>query len=190
MVFQERHLLPLGGTGLARWLHLTALSAGLTALTLGLMVPGVGAWPGTTSLLGVPAEVWRSLSGLLFALGLARTLAVFQLEQDARLEAAEHRAIVAQARERLARELSDGVIQHLYAVGLLLGSAAVEAPADDPIHAALGELDTSIAVLRTALLDGEAAARVTSGSATGAAGPTDAWSAPVTGTDHGAPQPA
>jgi hypothetical protein len=88
LVFQERYLLPLGGKDLARWLHLTALAAGLTALTLGLMVPAWG-WAGTTSVLGVPAEVWRSLAGLLFALGLARTLAVFQLEQDRRLEAAE-----------------------------------------------------------------------------------------------------
>ncbi len=88
LVFQERYLLPLGGESLARWLRATAVAAGLAALTLGLMLPDVGAWGGTDWLLGKPAEMWRSLAGLLFALGLARTLAVFQLEQDHRLEAA------------------------------------------------------------------------------------------------------
>lgn len=188
LVFQERYLLPLGGKDLARWLHLTALAAGLTALTLGLMVPGVGAWPGTTSLLGVPAEVRRSLAGLLFALGLARTLAVFQLEQDRRLEAAEQDAIEARARAWLARELSDGVIQHLYAVGLLLGGAAAQAPADDPIHTALSELDTSIAALRTAIMDGEAAQAAT-GFPNSAADSLAERSLPVVGTGR-ATQPA
>jgi signal transduction histidine kinase len=75
------------------------------------------------------------------------------------LEAAEHRAIAAQARERLAHELSDGVIQRLYAVGLLLGDTASKLPPDDPIHLGLRELDDSIETLRTAILDAQAQAQ-------------------------------
>jgi hypothetical protein len=59
----------------------------------------------------MPAEPWRVLAGGVFPLALARALAVFQLEQDRLLEAADHRAIVARAHERLAHELSDSVIQ-------------------------------------------------------------------------------
>jgi signal transduction histidine kinase len=69
------------------------------------------------------------------------------------LEEAERRAIVAQARERLAHELSDGVIQRLYGVGLLLGGLAGQLPPSDPIHAALRELDESITALRAMILD-------------------------------------
>ena len=123
------------------------------------MLPAIGAWPGTEAGLGAPAAVWRGLAGLLFALGLARTLAVFQLEQDRTLEEAEREGIVARARERLGRELSDRVAQHLYAVGLLLGEAASRSGPDDPIHQALTELDASIDELRRFMQEGEAEAR-------------------------------
>jgi signal transduction histidine kinase len=159
LLLQERFLLPLGGTELGRWVRLTAVASAMASLTLGLMLPGLGIWPGTEWLLGAPAELWRGVAGALFALGLARTLAVFQLEQDRSLEAAEHRVIMAQARERLAHELSDGVIQRLYAVGLLLGGTASQLPPDDPIHVGLRELDASIETLRSAILDAEAEAQ-------------------------------
>jgi signal transduction histidine kinase len=148
LLVQEKYLSPLGGWSLTRWLRVASGAAVLTGLTLGLMVPPIGAWPGTEWLLGAPAEVWRALVGMLFAVALARTLGVFQLEQDRKLEEAEHRAIVAQTRERIGRELSDRVAQHLYAVGLLLGDVASQTTADDPIHRALGELDVSLDELR------------------------------------------
>jgi signal transduction histidine kinase len=150
---QERYLRPIGGDDLSRWVRVASVSSALTGLTLGLMLPGIGIWPGTEWLLGMPAELWRGLAGAVFALALVRTLAVFQLEQDRVLEEAERRAIIAQARERLAHELSDSVIQRLYGVGLLLGGLASQLPPSDPIHAALRELDESITALRTAILD-------------------------------------
>ncbi len=159
LVLQQCHLLPLGGAPLLRWLRLAAVGAGLTGLALGLMVPPIGAWGGTDWLLGAPAELWRALAGALFALGLARTLAVFQLEQDRALEAAERQAIVAQTRQRLGRELSDRVAQHHYAVGLLLGDAVGHTPADAPLRRALTELDVSLDELRRFMQDGEAEAR-------------------------------
>src|SRR6266540_3460971 len=142
LFFQERYLLPVGGPGLARWLRAAAGSAALSGLTLGLMVPPIGPWAGTEWLLGAPAEVWRALAGL-------------QLEQDRSLEEAEHRVIAAQARERLGRELSDNVVQHLYAVGLLLEEVASRDPADHQVHHALAELDTSMSTLQHFIQDGE-----------------------------------
>jgi signal transduction histidine kinase len=153
---QERYLRAVSGPELSRWVRVSSISSALTGLTLGMMLPGIGVWPGTQWLLGTPAELWRGLAGALFVLGMARTLAIFQLEQDRLVEEAERRTIVAQTRERLAHELSDSVIQRLYAVGLLLGAQANQLPADDPLHSALGELDASISDLRTMLLDAEA----------------------------------
>lgn len=150
---QDRSLRSIGGDALSRWARLASASSALAGLTLGLMLPGIGIWPGTAWLLGLPAEVWRGLAGALFVFGLARTLAVFQLEQDDLVEDAERRAIAAQARERLAQQLSDGVIQRLYAVGLLLGEVASQLPADDPIHLGLRELDESITALREMIVE-------------------------------------
>ena len=95
----------------------------------------------------------------MFALALARTLAVFQLEQDRSLEEAERRAIVARTRERLGRELSDRVAHYLYAVGLLLAEGSKGAGADGPVLRALAELDLSLEELRGFMLDGEATAQ-------------------------------
>ena len=179
LVLQERYLLQLGGRGLARWLRAAAASAALTGLALGLTVPSIGAWPGTEWLLGAPPEVWRALTGSLFALGLARTLAVFQLEQDRALEEAEHQAVVAQTRARLGRELSDSLAQRLYAVGLLLGEAASRSAPDDPIHRALAELDASIDELRGFMQAGEAEVRAD--PATGSVAPPSSEPAVPTG---------
>jgi signal transduction histidine kinase len=150
---QDRSLRSVGGDMISRWLRVASASSALVGLTLGLMLPGVGVWPGTEWLLGIPSEVWRGIAGALFALGLARTLAVFQFEQDQLVEEAERRTIAAQARERLTHQLSDGIIQRLYAVGLLLSGAAGELPADDPIHVGLRELDESITALRELIVD-------------------------------------
>jgi len=152
LLVQVRYLRIIGGQDLARWAQVSAGSSVLTGLTLGALLPGFGSWAGTEALVGVPAEIWRALAGGLLALGLSRTLAVSELEQDRAIEDAERRAIASQARERLARELSDGVIQRLYAVGLLLGQTAHGLPPDDPVHRALKELDASIEALRETLM--------------------------------------
>ncbi len=112
------------------------------------------------------------------------------MERDRRLEDAEQEAVEARTRARLAHELSDGVIQHLYAVGLLLGGAAAQAPADDPIHAALSELDVSIAALRSAIMEGEATAQVASQPMSREADDVANWPSPIASAGRGAPQPA
>jgi len=150
---QERNPRSGGEHKLAWWSRVASIASVLTGLTLGLMLPGLGIWHGTEWLLGVPAEVWRGLAGACFVLGLARILAGFQFEQDRLLEEAERQVIIVQARERLAHDLSDGVIQRLYAVGLLLGGLASQLPPDDPVRFALRELDESITALRSLILD-------------------------------------
>jgi signal transduction histidine kinase len=166
---QERYLRPIGGRDLSRWVHVSSVSLALSGLTLGLMLPGVGIWPGTEVVFGVPAEVWRGLTGAVFTLGMARTLAVFQIEQDRLAEDAERRAIMMQARERLATELSDSVIQRLYAVGLLLGNLAHQLPPNDPVHVGLRELDESIHALRAIIVDTQAEPESTLGERDGLA---------------------
>lgn len=86
-----------------------------------LAVPaGAGAAAIPTSLLvagGTAALAWSLLTGL----------DVLRVEQMRRLEQAERREAALEERYRLSRELSDGVIQDLFAAGMLLGAVSLEA---------------------------------------------------------------
>ena len=72
---------------------------------------------------GLPIELWRGLSGLAITLFFTRMLEVFDIEQARRIEQAERVEAVLEERDRIARELHDGIIQRLYAVGLNLEAA-------------------------------------------------------------------
>ncbi|MFN8526473.1 MAG: hypothetical protein U0821_25510 [Chloroflexota bacterium] len=149
---QAHFLAAVGGPTLVRWFRLAAILALVNAVTLGLMVPPMGSWPGTDNLLGVPAEVLRGLVGLMFALAIAQSMRVFQVESERALEDAESEAIRARARDELGKEISDRVAQHLYAAGLLLGEVVQSTPPDHPARRALAELDRSVDELRDFML--------------------------------------
>ncbi len=75
--------------------------------------------------LGIPAAIFRTLCGITIAYAIIRGLEIFDIETDRLLEeAAQARAIHAD-RERIGRELHDGIIQSLYAAGLTLEDAAL-----------------------------------------------------------------
>lgn len=71
----------------------------------------------------VPAPVFRSLCGLAMAFFVVRSLEVFQVETDRRLAEMERAQILATDRERIGRELHDGIVQNIYAAGLGLEEA-------------------------------------------------------------------
>ncbi|MEO5987069.1 MAG: ATP-binding protein [Candidatus Limnocylindria bacterium] len=81
--------------------------------------------------LGVPIEVFRSLAGLAIAVAVILGLEVFEHETDRTLADARRRELLLRERERIGRDLHDGIIQSIYAAGLHLEQASAEV-GDDP----------------------------------------------------------
>jgi len=71
----------------------------------------------------IPAPVFRSLCGLAMAFFTVRSLEVFQVETERRIAEMEQTHLLAADRERIGRELHDGIIQNIYAAGLGLEQA-------------------------------------------------------------------
>ncbi len=74
------------------------------------------------SVIGVPIEVLRSMSGLVLCLAIIRALEIFELELDHRIEAMEIERVQAAERERIGQEIHDGAIQGIYSTSLILES--------------------------------------------------------------------
>ena len=103
-------------------------------------------------LTGVPVPIFRSIFGLALTMAIIRTLEVFRVELDRRLDSMEETAVLAAERERIGRELHDGTLQTIYASGLLLQAAAKELPPDaaGPTQARLAQ---SMSLLNQAVAD-------------------------------------
>jgi signal transduction histidine kinase len=105
------------------------------------------------SVLGIPIEVLRSVAGLVIAVAVITTLGLFEQETDRAILEARGRELLARERERIGRDLHDGVIQSIYAAGLHLDDIglSLEEAAEEPragIHRVMGELDRTIAEIR------------------------------------------
>ncbi|NIV37267.1 MAG: hypothetical protein GWN58_49945, partial [Anaerolineae bacterium] len=106
----------------------------------------------------IPAPVFRALCGLAMAFFLTRSLEVFQVETDRRIAQMEREQILAADRERIGRELHDGIVQNIYAAGLGLQEAHHLA-AEDPvrtqkqIRAVMEALDGTIHDIRRYIFD-------------------------------------
>ena len=108
--------------------------------------------------IGIPIEVLRSAAGLVIALSIIMALDLFEQETDRVLAAARRRELLARERERIGRDLHDGIIQSLYAAGLHLdeASAALDPAADIPrarIRTVLDELERIGQEIRATIFD-------------------------------------
>jgi signal transduction histidine kinase len=100
--------------------------------------------------LGVPPSVFQSLIGLVLAFTFIRALEIFDVETARMIEAMEQQQILGAERDRIARDLHDGVIQKVYTAGLLVESAQKQALPDSPVGDRLG---TAVGVLNDAIGD-------------------------------------
>ena len=80
--------------------------------------------------LGVPIEVLRSIAGLVIAVAIILALDLFEQETDRALADARRRDLLARERERIGRDLHDGIIQSIYAAGLHLEQASADLAPD------------------------------------------------------------
>jgi len=108
--------------------------------------------------LGVPIEVFRSLTGLAIALAVIRSLELFEQETDRALADARRRELLLRERERIGRDLHDGIIQSIYAAGLHLEQAAHEVTAQpnatrERIDTVMGELNRITQDIRSTIFD-------------------------------------
>lgn len=69
-----------------------------------------------------PPFVYRSITGVLLFVLIIRALEVFDLETNDLIRKMEEVQVVANERERIARDLHDGALQQVYASGLLAQS--------------------------------------------------------------------
>ena len=160
-----RLLGPVAGPRIERALGVAAVSFVAYAVLAGL-VPMAAPFPpasvlnGQTVLaaLGVPIEVLRSLAGLAIALAVIRSLELFEQETDRALAEARRRELLLRERERIGRDLHDGIIQSIYAAGLHLEQASSEVesrPADAGarIGTVMAELNRITGDIRSTIFD-------------------------------------
>ncbi|HYF93268.1 MAG TPA: sensor histidine kinase [Symbiobacteriaceae bacterium] len=102
----------------------------------GLLVPQAGFFPANILnrelllQMGMPVPIPRMVCSAFIAFFMLRTLRVFNAEMQSRLENAEAVRAAAEERDRLGRELHDGILQSIYAAGLGLQAVRRRMSAD------------------------------------------------------------
>ncbi|MBS4023523.1 MAG: sensor histidine kinase [Dethiobacter sp.] len=84
-------------------------------------------WPGNVlntatflQVTGLPVQVFRVVLGILMAYTIIKTINIFHVEQQKRIEDADRIRTVMEERERFSRDLHDGIIQSVYGARMLL----------------------------------------------------------------------
>lgn len=126
-IHAHRHIAPLDLPHIIRTLRIAGLAMAGYGIAGGFFGPLVPFFPGNVlnetvvfQTLGVPMPVWRSLLGLILLVALLRSLEIFEVEIDRRVEEMERANILTLERERIGRDLHDRILQQLYAAGLLV----------------------------------------------------------------------
>ena len=111
-------------------LRVTELALGLFALFGGLLGPAAPFFPASwlnqemlVRVTGVPVSLFLGLCGVGITYGVVRAIAVVLNEIELWLESVERMQALVRERERIGRELHDGIIQSIYAAGLMLEGA-------------------------------------------------------------------
>lgn len=150
---------------IARFLRGAAYTFAGYAIAGGLMVPA-GPFPPASWLnystviatIGIPVPVFRSICGLVMAYTITRSLEILEAEVERRIETIELQRLLAEDRERIGRELHDGIIQSIFAAGLRLESILPligQRPREvrEAIQAAMASLNEIIQNIRNYVFD-------------------------------------
>jgi signal transduction histidine kinase len=140
-----------------RTLRIAGVSLGIYAILGGLIPRPVSFFPGDIlntqtfeQAVGIPIILFRTLISVIIAASVIRSLEIFGLETQRRIEELEQGQIINTEHERLARELHDGAIQKVYTAGLLVESAA---RLTEPKSELSSRLERSVVVLNDAIAD-------------------------------------
>jgi signal transduction histidine kinase len=169
LLYQSRQMRAMDLPRIATYLIGAAVAFAVYGVAGGLVVPAAPSFPANLfnyalldRTIHVPAPVFRSVCGLAMAFFVTRSLDVFQVENNRRIAAMEQDQLLAADRERIGRELHDGIIQNIYAVGLSLEDArhlVVENPglAQNRLRAVMDALNRVIQDIRRYIFDLQAA---------------------------------
>jgi len=161
---QARQAAQIASPRIARYFEIAALAFALYALVASV-VPRSDFFPASIwnydvllATIGVPAAIFRAACGIVIAAAIIRGLDIFDVETERQLDDAARTRAVAADRERIGRELHDGIIQSLYGAGLTLEDAALTidedaARARQKIASAIDALNRTIRDIRAYILD-------------------------------------
>jgi signal transduction histidine kinase len=148
----------MGLPTIVSFLRAAGIALAIYAFLAGLLVPFAPFFPASwlneeilNDLLGVPAALFRALVGLILTYSVLQALRVFQIETDNWIEEMERAQALAADRERIGRELHDGIIQSIYAAGLILED--VRLALDNEVERARSQLDRAMASLNRTIQD-------------------------------------
>ena len=162
---QAQHMRLMELDRIAAYLTGAAIAFLLYALVGGLIVPATPIFPANLlnydlldRTIQIPAPVFRSICGLAMAFFITRSLEVFQVETDRRIAQMERERILTVDRERIGRELHDGIVQNIYAAGLGLEEAHHLVAEDPPeaqqqIQCVMNALNSTIQDIRRYIFD-------------------------------------
>src|SRR6266540_748352 len=152
-----KRIKPLNVPVIFSTLRIAGVSLGIYAVLGGLIPPPVNFFPGNIlntetfeQIFGIPAIIFRTMISVLIAVFVIRSLEVFSLESQRKIEELEQQQIINAEHERLARELHDGAIQKVYTAGLLVESAARLTKPETELGL---RLERSVVVLNDAIAD-------------------------------------
>lgn len=127
LIVQKKQFIDYDMDSMTRTLYFSAFSMVLYAVVGGLVVQYAPMLPTILfnserflTTLGFPIEIIRGLAGLFMSIFIIRILRVFDLEYQVYLYHAEKTHALNEERNRIARDLHDGMIQSIYALGLQL----------------------------------------------------------------------
>lgn len=161
---QARHVRQMDMPRIARYFRGAAIAFAVYALATSI-VPRADFFPASVlnydlllQTVGVPAAIFRAACGTLIAYLIIRGLEIFDVETDRQLEDAAQTRAVAADRERIGRDLHDGIIQSLYAAGLTLEDASFTIDENAPsakskISNVITTLNRTIRDIRSYILD-------------------------------------
>lgn len=151
---------PVNLPRIRKMLRLAALTLFAYAFFGGLIVDASFYFPASLinaenfqKLVILPPMVFRSLVGGILAFAIIRALEVFNIEMDRMIWRMELEQVTSNEKQRLARDLHDGALQQVYAVGLLAQSLEkrVPAPQKEDVGRLIGIVNTTIDQLRAFL---------------------------------------
>jgi signal transduction histidine kinase len=152
-----KRIKPLNAPIIFSTLRIAGVSLGIYALIGGLIPPPVNFFPGNLlnthtfeQTVGIPIILFRTLISVTIAVFVIRSLEVFRLETQRKIEELEQQQIINAEHERLARDLHDGAIQKVYTAGLLVESASRLVEPKTEVGTRLGR---AVVVLNDAVAD-------------------------------------